>query len=258
MTAAAPADLVARLRAAGSVFAEEEAALLVQSAEDAAQLAELVERRITGEPLEQVLGGVDFDGLRLRLVPGAFVPRQRTVYLVQTAAELAPDSARVADVCCGVGAVAAALAARRPDLELFAADIDPVAVTAARENLPAAVGTGCGDLLDAVPAGWHGQVAMVVANTPYVPSAAIAGLPPEAREHEPLATLDGGADGLDVQRRLAEQAPGWLAPGGRVLTEVAAAQADAAVAVFTAAGFAAEVQISTEWGSGVLIAQVPG
>lgn len=258
MRPAAPADLVLRLRAAGCVFAEEEAALLVETARSAAQLATFTDRRIAGEPLEQVLGWVDFDGLRLRLRAGVFVPRQRTTFLVQTAADLAPDSAAVADVCCGVGAVAAALAARRPDLDLFAADIDPVAVTAARENLPAAVGTGCGDLLDAVPAGWRGQVEMVMANTPYVPSAAISGLPPEAREHEPLATLDGGADGLDVQRRLAQQAPGWLTPGGRVLTEVAAAQADAAVAVFTAAGFAAEVRISREWGSGVLVAQVRG
>lgn len=255
MTTAARADLVARLRAAGSVFAEEEAALLVGSAEGAAQLAELAERRIAGEPLEQVLGWVDFDGLRLRLLPGVFVPRQRTRYLVQTAAELAPNSALVADVCCGVGAVAAALTARRADLDLFATDIDPLAVTVARENLPAAVGTGCGDLLNAVPAGWRGQLAMVVANTPYVPSAEISQLPPEAREHEPLATLDGGGDGLDVQRRLAQQAPGWLAPGGRVLTEVAAAQADDAVAVFAAAGFQAQVRISADWGSGVLVAQ---
>lgn len=249
-------DLVARLRTAGCVFAEEEAALLIEAAEDEAQLARLADRRVAGEPLEQVLGWVDFDGLRLRLRPGVFVPRQGTTFLVQTAAELAPDSASVADVCCGVGAVAAALAVRRPDLELFAADLDPVAVATARENLPAAIGTCCGDLLDALPARLRGRLAMVVANTPYVPSAAISELPPEAREHEPLATLDGGADGLDVQRRLAQRAPGWLAPGGYVLTEVAAAQADAAIALFTAAGFAAEVRISPEWGSGVLIARM--
>lgn len=258
MTPAAPAELVLRLRAAGCVFAEQEAALLVEAAENAAQLGALTDRRIAGEPLEQVLGWVDFDGLRLRLRAGVFVPRQRTTFLVQTAAGLAPDSAAVADVCCGVGAVVAALAVRRPDLELFAADLDPVAVAAARENLPAQVGTGAGDLLEAVPAGWYGKLDLVVANTPYVPSAEIAGLPPEAREHEPLATLDGGADGLDVQRRLAQQARGWLAPGGRVLTEIGAVQADAAVTAFEAAGFAAQVRISEEWGSGVLVAQLAG
>lgn len=258
MTAAAPAELVDRLRSAGCVFAAEEAALLVQAADDGAQLAELTDRRLAGEPLEQVLGWVDFDGLRLRLRPGVFVPRQRTVFLVRIAAELAPRSAAVADVCCGVGAVAAALAARRPDLELVAADLDPVAVAAARQNLPARVGTGRGNLLEAVPATWRGRLAMVVANTPYVPTAEIATLAPEAREHEPRATLDGGADGLDVQRRLAQRAPRWLAPGGRVLTEVAAAQGEAAVAAFRSAGFVAQARISQEWGSGVLVAQLPG
>ncbi|WP_147917431.1 putative protein N(5)-glutamine methyltransferase [Ruania zhangjianzhongii] len=256
MRTAPPAELVARLRSAGCVFAEEEAALLVETAENEAQLAELSNRRTGGEPLEQVLGWVAFDGLRLRLRPGVFVPRQRTTFLVQTAAALAPRRGVVADVCCGVGAVAAALAARRPDLDLFATDLDPVAVAVARENLPDQVGTGCGDLLTAVPLSWRGQLGVVVANTPYVPSAEISGLPPEAREHEPLATLDGGADGLDLQRRLAQQAPGWLAPGGRVLTEIAAAQTDAAVTAFAAAGFDARVRISAEWGSGVLVAQL--
>lgn len=256
MTSAPPAELVTRLRAAGCVFAEEEAALLVEAAENAVHLAALTDQRIAGEPLEQVLGWVDFDGLRLHLRPGVFVPRQRTTFLVQIAAELAPPAAAVADVCCGVGAVAAALTARRPDLELSATDLDPVAVTAARANLPARVVTGAGDLLEALPVDWRGRLAMVVANTPYVPTGEIAGLPPEAREHEPEATLDGGGDGLDVQRRLAQQAPGWLAPGGRVLTEVAAAQAEAAVAAFRAAGFDSAVRISPEWGSGVLVAQL--
>lgn len=250
-----PAGLVARLRAAGCVFAEDEAALLVEAARDEDQLETLVRRRADGTPLEQVLGWVDFDGLRLTVAPGVFVPRQRTTFLVQVAAGLAPASATVADVCCGIGAVAAALAARRGDLELHATDSDPVAVALARENLPARVGTGCGDLLAALPARLQGRLGMVVANTPYVPTGQIAHLPVEARAHEPWATLDGGADGLDVQRRLAQRAPRWLAPGGYVLTEIAATQQDAAVAAFTAAGFQATVRISPDWGSGVLLAR---
>ena len=256
MTSGPPAELVTRLRAAGCVFAEEEAALLVEAAADPVRLAELTDRRASGEPLEQVLGWVDFDGLRLHLRPGVFVPRQRTTFLVQTATELAPDGAAVADMCCGIGAIAAALAARRPDLQLVAADADPLAVRAARENLPARVGVTCGDLLEALPLRWRGTLALVVANTPYVPTGEIPGLPPEARVHEPPATLAGGADGLDVQRRLAQQAGAWLAPGGRVLTEIVAAQAETAVAAFQAAGFDARVRISQEWGSGVLVAQL--
>ena len=254
---AVPTDLVARLRAAGCVFAEEEAALLVQAADGVAHLQVLAARRIGGEPLEQVLGWVGFDGLRLRVRPGVFVPRQRTVFLVQVAADLARRGAPVADVCCGTGAIAAALAARRPDLQLCASDLDPVAVALAAENVPPGVRTGCGDLLEGLPAAWQGRLDVVVANTPYIPTSELSGLPREAREHEPLLTLDGGADGLDVQRRLAQNAPEWLAPGGYVLTEVAAAQEEAAVAVFTAAGFEATVRISEEWGSGVLVARVP-
>src|SRR5699024_7147668 len=152
------------------------------------------ERRLAGEPLEQVLGWVNFDGLRLRVSPGVFVPRQRTTFLVQVAAELAPAAAAVVDVCCGIGAIAAALAARRPDLALQAADSDPVAVAGARENLPDRVATGCGDLLEPLPVRLQGGLGMVVANTPYVPTGQIAHLPVEAREHEPRPTLDGGAD----------------------------------------------------------------
>ncbi|HLS62763.1 MAG TPA: putative protein N(5)-glutamine methyltransferase [Ruania sp.] len=254
---AVPTDLVAQLRAAGCVFAEEEAALLLEAADGAAHLARLADRRIAGEPLEQVLGWVSFDGLRLRVRPGVFVPRQRTTFLVQVAADLAPQGAMVADVCCGIGAVAAALTVRRPDLDLFASDLDPVAMAAAEENVPAGMRTGCGDLLDGLPVAWQGRLGMVVANTPYIPTNELSVLPREAREHEPVHTLDGGGDGLDVQRRLAQSAPRWLSPGGYVLTEVAAAQEDAAVAVFTGAGFEATVRLSVQWASGVLVARVP-
>lgn len=251
-------DLAAQLRAAGCVFAEEEAELLAGATASATELTRLTAQRVAGLPLEQILGWVDFDGLRLVVRPGVFVPRQRTQFLVQVAAELASPGALVADLCCGIGAIAAALARRRPDLTLFAGDVDPVAVAVARENLPATVRTGYGDLFDPVPPDWRSQLSMVVANTPYVPTVEVARLPPEAREHEPLATLDGGADGLQVQRRLAQCAPEWLTPGGVVLTEVAAGQADAAVAAFAAAGFDSSVRISQDWGSGVLVARLAG
>lgn len=254
-TRAGFAGLVARLRAAGCVFAEEEAALLVQTADDDAQLARLAGRRVAGEPLEQVLGWVEFDGLQLQVRPGVFVPRQRTTFLVQVAAELAPGAATVADVCCGNGAIGVALAARRPDLDLVATDVDPLAVALAQQNLPPGAWTGCGNLLGPLPRRLRGVLAMVVANTPYVPTSQITHLPPEARGHEPIRTLDGGADGLDVQRRLADGLHGWLRPQGYVLTEVAAAQAEAAVAVFTCAGFEASVRFSQKWGSGVLVAR---
>ncbi len=124
-----PDDVVARLRAAGCVFAEEEAALLVADGRD---LGVLVARRAAGEPLEQVLGWVAFGGLRVLLDPGVFVPRQRTGLLVEQAVAL--GGRVVVDLCCGAGAVGLAVAAGLGDVELVAADVDPVAVACARRN----------------------------------------------------------------------------------------------------------------------------
>ena len=84
-----------------------------------------------------------------------------------------------------------------------------------------------GDLFGALPAGLRGRVDVLIANAPYVPTAEIANMPPEAREHEPLVALDGGADGLDVQRRITACARDWLTPGGSLLIETSVRQAPA-------------------------------
>jgi release factor glutamine methyltransferase len=230
--------VVERLRAAGCVFAEEEAALLRSAPGD---LEALVARRVAGEPLEQVVGWAAFAGLRVAVAPGVFVPRRRSEFLVARALEVVAAGATVVDVCCGTGAIGAALLAARPDLVLHAADHDPAAVACARGNLPGAAGVHLGDLLAALPPELAGRVDVVVASTPYVPSDAVGAMPAEAREHEPRAALDGGGDGLDVLRRLAGQAPAWLRPGGRLLVECAEHQADAARAALVRAGFDAAV-----------------
>ncbi|PVZ14821.1 putative protein N(5)-glutamine methyltransferase [Actinomycetospora cinnamomea] len=233
------ADVVSRLRAAGCVFAEEEAALLVASARG--DLGALVARRVAGEPLEQVVGWAAFAGLRVAVAPGVFVPRRRSEFLVARALPVLPAAATVVDVCCGTGAIGAAMLAARPDLVLHAADHDPAAVVCARGNLPGAAGVHLGDLLAALPPELAGHVDVVVASTPYVPSDAVAAMPAEAREHEPRAALDGGGDGLDVVRRLADQAPAWLRPGGWLLIECAEHQAEPAQAELVRAGFDASV-----------------
>lgn len=237
-----------RLRTAGCVFAEEEAALLLDAAGTPELLDALIRRRVSGEPLEQVLGWVAFRGLRLALEPGVFVPRRRTEFLATEAAALIVAAragvpgrqaapAVVLDLCCGCGAVGAALAADPGGVEVHAVDVDPVAVRVARRNLPAHVGTVyLGDLDAPLPRRLRGRVSVVAANTPYVPTAEIALLPPEARLHEPRAALDGGPDGLDVLRRVAAAAPGWLAPGGHLLIETGRAQVPAALAAFARAG----------------------
>jgi release factor glutamine methyltransferase len=227
-------DLVARLRAAGCVFAEEEARLLAEAATAPAALGELVERRVAGEPLEHVLGWVEFHGLRLSIEPGVFVPRRRTEFLADQAAALARPGSVVVDLCCGCGAVGAAVAGAVP-VELHAADVSPSAVRAARRNVARVYQ---GDLFTPLPATLRGRVAVLVANVPYVPTDAIAMMPPEARDHEPLAALDGGADGLDVLRRVAGEAPAWLAPGGHLLVETSERQGPLASKIMAEAGLA--------------------
>ena len=195
--------VVARLRAAGCVFAEDEAGLLVATARTPAELDVMVDRRVAGVPLEHVLGWAEFCGLRIAVDAGVFVPRRRTEFLVRQAAALAPARAVVVDLCCGSGAIATALAASLDGAGTHATDIDPAAVRCARRNLaPSGGHVYQGDLYDPLPAALRGRVDVLVANAPYVPTGAIATMPPEARLHEPQVALDGGADGLGVQRRV--------------------------------------------------------
>ncbi|MER6910974.1 putative protein N(5)-glutamine methyltransferase [Streptomyces sp. NPDC000594] len=238
-----PADVVAGLRAAGCVFAEEEARLLLTAAEAPGPglLAALLARRISGEPLEHVLGWAEFRGARYAVDPGVFVPRPRTAFLVDRAAALAPrglpGTPVVVDLCCGSGALGAALTAELGGAELHSADIDPPAVECARRNVAPAAGTVYeGDLCAPLPRRLRGRVDLLLANVPYVPTAEIRLLPAEARDHEGHLALDGGADGLDVLRRVAAEAPGWLAPGGSFLCETGERQAAEAVRIIRAAG----------------------
>lgn len=222
------ATVVARLRAAGCVFAEDEAGLLVTAAHTPAELVDLLDRRCGGEPLEVLLGWAEFHGRRTMVSPGVFVPRRRSEFLVEEATKLAKAGAVLLELCCGSGAIGAALLRELGRAELHAADIDPIAVRCARANLEV---TGAhiyqGDLYEALPASLRGRVDILIANAPYVPTASIALMPPEAREHEPAVALDGGPDGVDVQRRVAACARNWLAPGGHLLIETGEQQAPA-------------------------------
>jgi release factor glutamine methyltransferase len=238
-------QLVAALRTAGCVFAEEEARLLLDEASSPAELMTWTARRMAGEPLEHVIGWASFAGLRVAVDPGVFVPRRRSE-LVVAVAEREPADV-VVDLCCGSGALGAALAAHWPRAEVYAADSDPAAVTCARRNLPPER-VYAGDLFGALPSDLRGTVDLLVVNAPYVPTDAIATMPREARDHEHHLALDGGADGLDVQRRVAAGARGWLRPGGRVVIETGRAQAERTVNLLTAAGFPATVETDDEVG----------
>ena len=262
--------VVARLRAAGCVFAEDEARLLIAGARTPDELDAMVEQRAAGLPLEQVLGWAEFCGLRIAVDPGVFVPRRRTEFLVQqavlllhedsvlpeTPGPLARPEAVVVDLCCGSGAIAAALAAAVQDAEVYAVDLDPAAVRCARRNVPGHVYQG--DLYQPLPARLRGRVAILAANVPYVPTGEIGFLPPEARAHEPRVALDGGPDGLEVLRRVAAEAPDWLAPGGHLLIETSDRQVPAAAAAFAASGLTPRTATSADLNATVLIGTLPG
>jgi release factor glutamine methyltransferase len=260
----------ARLRAAGCVFAEDEADLLISAAGSAAELAGLLERRAAGQPIEHLLGWAQFCGLRVAVQPGVFVPRRRTELLVRLGAGLLRPGAVVLDLCCGCGAVAAALAAwaaatsvevevevpavEVPAVEVHAVDLAPAALDCARRNLAAVAGAVyLGDLFDPLPATLRGRVDVLVANAPYVPSEAIRLMPPEARDHEPRSALDGGADGLDVQRRIIVGAPSWLAAGGHLLIETSRDQAPMTAAAMTDSGLSARVVNAAELDATVVV-----
>ena len=243
-------EIIDSLRAAGCVFAEEEATALVEVA-DGPDLEELVRRRVAGEPLEYLVGHVDFDGRRYRLSPGVFIPRQRSSFLVEVAAGL--GGSVILDLCCGCGALGLATRDRiDPGVELVATDISAAAVGDARAN--GVTEAFAGDLFDAVPLSLRGRVDLLLVNAPYVPAAAIASMPRESRDFEPRVAVDGGSDGMDLQRRVLAVAREWLSPGGSLLTETSTAQADDLAAIAHAAGLDARIEHDDERGATVLVA----
>ena len=232
--------LVVRLRAAGCVFAEEEADLLIADAADPDSLERMVARRVSGTPLEHVLGWADFAGIRVPVDAAVFVPRPRSEFLVDAAVGALHAGALLVDLCCGSGAIAAAVASRVA-VEIYATDIDQRAVANARRTLADLSATVLlGDLYEPLPAGVRGRVSTITLVAPYVPTAQIDLLPHEARDYEPLTALDGGVDGLEIVRRAVVGAPVWLAPGGRFLTEVAEHQVSAVAQALEDAGLRAE------------------
>jgi release factor glutamine methyltransferase len=260
MTAIRPrshAELVIALRAAGCVFAEDEAALLVAEASSPAELDRMVERRVAGDPLEVILGWAEFRGLRVAIDQGVFVPRHRTEFLVERAVELAPGSPVVVDLCCGSGALGMAFATEVADTQLYAADIEAAAVNCARRNLRGLGQVFEGDLFDPLPPELRGNIDLLLVNAPYVPTDEVDRMPPEARLHEPLAALDGGIDGLDIHRRVAAEASTWLTTGGTLLIETSDRQRDEAVALFTRNGLVARVEFSDEYDATVVLGSRP-
>jgi len=239
-------QLTVLLRGAGCVFAEEEAALLIGEATDRTELDRWADRRAAGEPLEQILGWAEFCGQRLVVAPGVFVPRTRTGLLVSEAVRRCSPGEVLVDLCSGIGAVAAAVIAKVGPLEAYATEIDSAAADCARRNLGDRAIVLDGDLFAPLPNDLRSRIRVITANAPYVPTDEIAFMPTEARDHENRITLDGGADGLDVHRRIIAEAPSWLAPGGTLLIETGREQVETDLALLGAAGLQASVIMDDE------------
>lgn len=247
-------DIATTLRAAGCVFAEDEARLLLDAANHPDELNRMVEQRVSGQPLEHIVGWTEFCGTRMAVGPGVFVPRRRTEFLVRQATMIAKPGAVVVDLCCGSGALGAAVSDHLGSCELHAADIDPAAVHCARRNVEPRGGmVHHGDLYAALPGELLGRVDVLLANAPYVPTDSIGMMPPEARFHEPLVALDGGADGLAVQRRVAQGAAAWLGPGGVLLMETSRHQAPGTARILGGAGLRVELASDEELDATVVI-----
>lgn len=184
---------------------------------------DLLLRRSSREPLQHILGYAWFMGLRFAVDDSVLIPRQDTEVLVEEAGKRLKGGGRVLDMCTGSGCILLSLLDQCPKAEGVGVDISGSALQVARENsrrLKIQAGFIQSDLFAAV----EGRFAMIVANPPYIPTGEIQTLMEEVRDHDPRLALDGGADGLDLYRRLIPESLGYLLPGGVLLMEIGSDQ----------------------------------
>ena len=245
-----------RLRRAGCDTPELDARLLLQAAagltredlaidperriEDGARqrFAVFIGRREQREPVSRILGSREFYGRPFRVTPATLDPRPDTETLVEAALALMPERARILDLGTGTGAIAVTLLAERPCATGVATDRSAKALAVAEANAEA---LGVASRLTLREGSWFGPVSgvfdIIVSNPPYIPARDIEGLSPDVRNFDPPEALAGGEDGLDPYRAIALAARNHLAPGGHVLVEIGAGQADDVAAIFAAAGW---------------------
>jgi release factor glutamine methyltransferase len=290
----ARADLARRLADAGLESAEAEARWMTEHAsgyagaewldvEDGephdrarAHLATMCERRIAGEPLQYVLGSWSFRGLDLMVDDRVLIPRPETEQVVEVALEEAErlgfrrgarglvryePTATFADLGTGSGAIAIALEAELPEVEVWATDISEDALAVARANVAGAgaarVRLASGSWFDALPIELRGRLDVVVSNPPYVTDAEFAQLPDEIARYEPHRALVAGPRGTEALEHVLADAPRWLAERAAIVCEIAPHQTDAARALARSARYTAvEVRPDLTGRPRVLVARV--
>jgi len=208
---------------------------------------ELVRRRAQGEPLQTLIGTIEFYSRTFKVEAGVFIPRPETERLVEIATTLLapPDhrliAPRAVEIGCGTGVVACSLAAELPRLEIWASDISAPAVELSRHNaqllgLAGRAHFHAGSRFEPLPRHLRGTVDLLVSNPPYVRRDEIEGLAVEVAEHDPRAALDGGPDGLDFYRHLAREMGDWLRPGAGIALEIGIQQDEAVPEILAGAG----------------------
>ncbi|MCY0092444.1 peptide chain release factor N(5)-glutamine methyltransferase [Hoeflea ulvae] len=242
------ADLDARLLTAGIVGLEAHRLVTGGDAPLATGLGERLAQaafdRLNGMPVHRILGARDFYGLKLELSSATLEPRPDTECLVDAVLDFvqatcaARGHCRIADLGIGTGAIGLALLAECPDAQCLGIDLSEEAVTTASEN---ARRLGLSDRYRAKTGDWLSGLKerfdLIVSNPPYIPTADLAGLSREVREHDPELALDGGADGLAAYRIIAAQAADRLESAGEVALEIGIGQKDEVSALFIEAGF---------------------
>jgi release factor glutamine methyltransferase len=227
--------LAAMLADAGFVAADEEAEeLLARAAGDVELLDALVARRLTGQPLAWITGSISFCGLEIRVDPGVYVPRWQSELLARRAAARLPAHGIAIDLCTGAGAIAKTLSTEHPGAHVIASDVDERAVACARGN---GVEVYRGDLFDPLPPALEGSVDVVVGVVPYVPTPDLALLQRDTFAFESTLSYDGGPDGTEILRRVLADSPRFLRPGGALMLELGAGQAEALAADLARLGY---------------------
>ncbi|MCP4293779.1 MAG: peptide chain release factor N(5)-glutamine methyltransferase [bacterium] len=218
---------------------------------------ELVRRRGSGEPLQTILGMVEFYSRPFKVEAGVFIPRPETEHLVEAAAELlTPADHRLVEpvaveIGCGTGIVGISLACEIPQLVLHASDINPKAIALATRNasqleVSARVNFHQGNRFESIPSQLKGQVDLLVSNPPYVRRGDIDGLSVEVAQHDPREALDGGPDGLVFYKALAAEMARWVRPGGYIIVEIGDDQAQDVSDIFAASG-GSDIQVIQDY-----------
>jgi release factor glutamine methyltransferase len=215
---------------------------------DAARVADLVQRRMSGESVARIIGTREFYGLPFRLSPATLEPRPDTELLVDLAIGALPQDGRLLDLGTGTGCIPIAILANRADASGVATDLNPDALVTAHDN---AARIGVLERIDLAQGHWFEALAapsfggrgdetfdLITSNPPYISSAVVDMLAPEVKDFDPRLALDGGPDGLAPYRIIAAQAAGFLRRDGQVLVEIGHDQGDAVATLFAAHGFA--------------------